>query len=89
MPTDAAQVLAEVAGEVLKTMTDGIRSTREAAGYGAGQLKIGSLYSLTIRTVPEVVIALKERRPELQAEPYSARTPTCSTSCGKARSTRR
>ena len=28
MPTDAAQVLAEVAGEVLKTMTDGIRSTR-------------------------------------------------------------
>ncbi|AOI86144.1 MULTISPECIES: LysR family transcriptional regulator [Burkholderia] len=68
IPTDAAQVLAEVAGEVLKTMTDGIRSTREAAGYGAGQLKIGSLYSLTIRTVPEVVIALKERRPELQAE---------------------
>ncbi|MGU7770758.1 LysR family transcriptional regulator [Burkholderia sp. MR1-5-21] len=68
IPTEAAQVLAEVAGEVIKTMTDGIRATREAAGYGAGQLKIGSLYSLTIRTVPEVVIALKERRPELQAE---------------------
>ncbi|MBR8242618.1 LysR family transcriptional regulator [Burkholderia multivorans] len=68
LPTEAAQVLAEVADEVLKTMTDGIRATREAAGYGAGQLKIGSLYSLTIRTVPEVVIALKERRPQLQAE---------------------
>ncbi|RQS66002.1 LysR family transcriptional regulator [Burkholderia sp. Bp8963] len=68
IPTEAAQVLAEVAGEVIKTMTDGIRATREAAGYSAGQLKIGSLYSLTIRTVPEVVIALKERRPELQAE---------------------
>ncbi|MXN77020.1 LysR family transcriptional regulator [Burkholderia sp. 4701] len=68
IPTEAAQVLADVANDVIRTMTDGIRATREAAGYGAGQLKIGSLYSLTIRTVPEVVIALKARRPELQAE---------------------
>ncbi|WP_179400994.1 LysR family transcriptional regulator [Burkholderia guangdongensis] len=68
IPTDAAQVLAEVASDVIKTMTDGVRATREAAGYGAEQLKIGSLYSLTIRAVPEVVIGLKGRRPDLQAE---------------------
>ncbi|MDF3833349.1 LysR substrate-binding domain-containing protein [Cupriavidus basilensis] len=68
LPTEAAHVLADVATDVIKTMADGIRATREAAGYSADHLKIGSLYSLTIRTVPEVVIGIKVRRPELQAE---------------------
>ncbi|WP_454720085.1 MULTISPECIES: LysR family transcriptional regulator [Cupriavidus] len=68
IPTEAAHVLAEIAGEVIKTMSDGIRATREAAGYSADHLKIGSLYSLTIRTVPEVVMGIKLRRPELQPE---------------------
>ncbi|WP_423199297.1 MULTISPECIES: LysR family transcriptional regulator [unclassified Cupriavidus] len=68
LPTEAAHVLADVARDVLKTMADGIRVTREAAGYSADHLKIGSLYSLTIRTVPQVVIGIKTRRPELQAE---------------------
>ncbi|RLK28766.1 LysR family transcriptional regulator [Cupriavidus plantarum] len=68
LPTEAAHVLADVARDVLKTMADGIRITREAAGYSADQLKIGSLYSLTIRTVPQVVIGIKTRRPDLQAE---------------------
>lgn len=68
LPTEAAHVLADVARDVLKTMAEGIRETREAAGYSADQLKIGSLYSLTIRTVPQVVIGIKTRRPDLQAE---------------------
>jgi LysR family transcriptional regulator, malonate utilization transcriptional regulator len=68
LPTEAAHVLADVARDVLKTMADGVRMTREAAGYSADQLKIGSLYSLTIRTVPQVVIGIKMRRPELQTE---------------------
>jgi LysR family malonate utilization transcriptional regulator len=68
LPTEAAHVLADVARDVLKTMSDGIRVTREAAGYSADQLKIGSLYSLTIKTVPQVVIGIKMRRPELQTE---------------------
>ncbi|QET05476.1 MULTISPECIES: LysR family transcriptional regulator [Cupriavidus] len=68
LPTEAAHVLADVARDVLKAMADGIRVTREAAGYSADQLKIGSLYSLTIRTVPQVVIGIKTRRPDLQAE---------------------
>ena len=68
LPTEAAHVLADVAREVLKTMADGVRITREAAGYSAEQLKIGSLYSLTIRTVPQVVIGIKMRRPTLQTE---------------------
>lgn len=68
IPTDAAYVLADTAREVLKAMADGIRATREAAGYSADQLKIGSLYSLTVQTVPKIVIGLKLRRPELQTE---------------------
>ena len=67
-PTDAAQVLAEVAREVLKLMSDGIQATREAGGYSSDRIRIGSLYSLTIATVPRVLIDLKVRKPELQAE---------------------
>lgn len=68
IPTDAAQVLAEVSRDVLKLMGDGIQSTREAGGYSSDQIRIGSLYSLTIATVPRVIIDLKVRKPELQAE---------------------
>ena len=68
VPTDAAQVLADVARDVLQLMGDGIRATREAAGYSADRIRIGSLYSLTIATVPRVIIDLKLRKPELQTE---------------------
>lgn len=67
-PTDAARTLAEAAREVLRRMAEGIRSAREVAGYGASRLHIGSLFSLTSRTVPTLVIALKQRREDLQAE---------------------
>ncbi|MBW0447666.1 LysR family transcriptional regulator [Paraburkholderia phenoliruptrix] len=66
--TDAAQMLADVSDEVLTLMSDGIRATREAAGYSSDRLKIGSLYSLTIRTVPGIVVDIKVRRPALQVE---------------------
>ena len=66
--TDAAHVLAQVARGVLEAMDDGIRATRQAAGYSAPRIRIGSLYSLTTKTVPEVIIALKVRRPELETE---------------------
>jgi LysR family transcriptional regulator, malonate utilization transcriptional regulator len=68
VPTDAAQVLAEVARDVLKLMSDGIQATREAGGYSSDRIRIGSLYSLTIATVPRVIIDLKLRKPELQTE---------------------
>lgn len=67
-PTEAAQALAEVAREVLQSMARGIRETRELAGYAADCIRIGSLYSLTSRTVPAIVIAMKQRQPELQIE---------------------
>ncbi|MFM0336935.1 LysR family transcriptional regulator [Paraburkholderia fungorum] len=66
--TEAAQMLADVAQEVLTLMSDGIRATRAAAGYSSDRLKIGSLYSLTIKTVPDIVVDIKVRRPTLQVE---------------------
>jgi LysR family malonate utilization transcriptional regulator len=68
LPTPAAQVLADAAREVLRGMAEGIRATREAAGYGSDRMRMGSLYSLTSRTVPRLVVGLKQRRPELQTE---------------------
>ncbi len=68
MPTEAARVLAEVSREAIKLMGDGIAATRKVAGYSSGHLKIGSLYSLTNSTAPEVIFDIKLRRPELQTE---------------------
>lgn len=68
VPNDAAHVLADVSRKVIKLMSDGILATRRTAGYSAHHLKIGSLYSLTTSTVPEVIIGIKLRRAELQTE---------------------
>jgi LysR family malonate utilization transcriptional regulator len=68
VPTEAAQVLADAARGLLADMHLAIRTTREAAGYSAGRLRIGSLFSLTASTVPEVLRGIKLRRPELQLE---------------------
>ena len=67
-PNDAAQALAEVAREVLRTMIEGIRSTREIAGYASERIRIGSLYSLTSGTVPALIMGLKLRKPDIQTE---------------------
>jgi LysR family malonate utilization transcriptional regulator len=68
IPTDAALALADVAREVIKTMADGIRHTREVGGYAADRVRIGSLYSLTNGTLPALVVGLKLRRPEIRTE---------------------
>lgn len=67
-PNEAAQALAEVAREVLQAMAEGLRATRALAGYASDHIRIGSLYSLTSGTVPALVMGLKTRRPEIQAE---------------------
>jgi LysR family malonate utilization transcriptional regulator len=68
LPTDAAHALADVAQEVLRKMHEGIRSTREIAGYAADRIRIGSLYSLTSGTVPALIMGLKLRKPDLHTE---------------------
>ena len=68
LPNDAAQALADVAREVLRQMAEGIRSTREVAGYAADRIRIGSLYSLTSGTVPALIMGLKLRKPDIHTE---------------------
>jgi LysR family malonate utilization transcriptional regulator len=68
LPNDAAHTLADAAREVLRTMSEGIRSTREMAGYGADCIRIGSLYSLTHRVVPALIMGLKLRKSDIQTE---------------------
>ena len=68
LPNDAAHALADVARDVLRTMSEGIRATREIAGYAADRIRIGSLYSLTSGTVPALIMGLKLRKPDIQTE---------------------
>ncbi len=67
-PTDAAHALADVGREILQRMDEGISATRALAGYAAERIRIGSLYSLTSGTVPSMIMALKARKPDVQAE---------------------
>ena len=57
-----------MAREVLRTMDNGIRATREIAGYAADRIRIGSLYSLTSVTVPAIIMGLRLRKPDIQTE---------------------
>jgi LysR family malonate utilization transcriptional regulator len=68
LPNDAAHALADAGREVLRTMSEGIRATREMAGYGSDRIRIGSLYSLTYRVVPTLIMGLKLRRSNIQTE---------------------
>lgn len=68
VPTPAARVLAQVAGEVIEHMERGMGLTRQEAGLSASLLRIGSLYSLTSQVMPQVLMDLKLRRPALQVE---------------------
>lgn len=68
IPLAAAYVFAEHAARSVAECTDGIRKAREAAGFGSARLRIGALYSLTVRTIPRLLIGLKTRRPELDVD---------------------
>jgi LysR family transcriptional regulator, malonate utilization transcriptional regulator len=68
VPTRAAYVLAETAEDVVEQMVQGIAKTRQEAGFSAAQIRIGSLYSLTARVVPQILMDLKIRRPSLKVE---------------------
>ena len=68
VPLAAADVFALHARQVVRECSDGIRRAREAGGYGATRLRIGALYSLTARTLPQLLMRLKMRRPELDVD---------------------
>lgn len=68
VPTASAYTLAKYAEEVIARMEAGIIATREAAGFSADRLRIGSLYSLTHSWMPELIKAMGIRKPDVQCE---------------------
>jgi LysR family malonate utilization transcriptional regulator len=67
-PLPSALALAESAKDVLRDLERGIQKAREKGGFGAPQLKIGAMYSLTVELIPKLVMGVKLRRPELNIE---------------------
>ena len=68
VPLAAAHVFAEHARRAVKMCSEGVQKAREAAGLSAARLRIGALYSLTIHTLPQVLMQLKVRRPDLDVD---------------------
>ncbi len=68
IPLQTAYTFAEYAKKSIDECEEGVRKVREAAGFNATRLKIGSLYSLTLRCIPQLLVGLKSRRPELDID---------------------
>lgn len=68
VPLESAHVLEERAQKLISDTQEAIRLTREAAGFSAERFKLGALYSLTVKTVPELIMGLKIRRSTLNID---------------------
>ena len=64
----AAWTLLEYCQEVTQLMERGLEETRKTAGVGQGRLRVGTLYSLTLETVPHLIMGMKLRRPDLELD---------------------
>ena len=67
-PCPEAWVMQKHAKEVMDAMERCVYMTREASGYHSPALRLGLLYSLVLKTAPQIVQGLKNRRPELSIE---------------------
>ena len=65
-PLSPANVLYMGSKEVLNSLERTIEETRQAAGVGNQRLRLGTLYSLTVRTVPRLIMGTKLRRPKIE-----------------------
>ena len=68
IPLQTAYTFAEYARKAIKECEEGVRRVHDAAGFNASRLKIGSLYSLTLRCIPRLMVGLKSRKPELDID---------------------
>ncbi|MCU4579880.1 LysR family transcriptional regulator [Acinetobacter gyllenbergii] len=68
IPLKSAYVLQEHSQKLIQDVIVTVNKTREAAGFAAKILHLGSLYSLTVNTIPNVISGLKLRRGELDIQ---------------------
>lgn len=68
VPMPAAHTLWEYGQEALDLLSRGVEEARRTAGIGQGNLRLGTLYSLTLETIPQLIMGMKLRRPDLELE---------------------
>lgn len=68
VPLASAYTFLEFAQRSVAECEEGVRRTRLVAGFEATRLIIGSAYSLTVKTVPQLIYGLKSRRPKLDVD---------------------
>lgn len=64
----AAWTLLEYCHDVMGLMNRGLEAARKASGIGQQRLRLGTLYSLTLETVPRIIMGMKLRRPDLELD---------------------
>lgn len=65
IPLKTAYVFAEHAQRAIDACEAGVTEVRDVSGFNAPRLRIGSMYSLTLRCIPQIIIGLKLRKPTL------------------------
>ena len=68
IPLKSAYVLEENSKKIVQDIVTTVNKTREAAGFASKIFHLGSLYSLTVNTIPSVISGLKLRRGDLDIQ---------------------
>ncbi len=67
-PLPSASILADQSKVLINKMQETINLTREAAGFSSERFILGSIYSLTVKTIPQLIMGLKQRRSNLNID---------------------
>ena len=67
-PLPTATYLAEMSLELLEDMGHILKKTRSKAGLESGQIRLGSMYSLTANVIPRMIMGTKIRSPGLDID---------------------
>ena len=64
----AAIYLAEASNDLLSDVDRILKKTRAKAGVESGQIRLGSMYSLTANIIPRMIMGTKIRKPDLDVD---------------------
>lgn len=67
-PLPAALYLAEMSLDLLEDMERMFKKVKAKAGIESGQIRLGSMYSLTANIIPRIIMGTKIRRPNLDID---------------------
>lgn len=67
-PLPTAREFAKYAVDLISMMHEAVEETRRVGGFRQKRMRLGSLYSLSVRTVPNIILGMKYRNPELEFE---------------------